>query len=164
MSRARLTGGMPRPGEILAVLDSHAHSAATGAKNVVLPIVKSEAPGGLGDAMNGSVRKTPTGFRVTVQASPRKPYGGGEKPPTAARVTRWVNRGTGIYRKGPGAKRRIAPKSGGLMKLPGGREVYSVKGQHPNPFIARAALATMSAVRQEFAEGARQAARQLRRL
>lgn len=162
MSGAHLSGRMPSPRQIMTVMDAHARLAVTEAKNVVVPVVRAEAPGGLGAAMTGSVRKTATGHRLIVQAAPRKSYGKGSA--TGAQVVRWVNRGTGIYRKGPGAKRRIASKSGGPMTLPGGREVLSVKGQQPNEFIARGKRRADPMVREQLREGARQAANELRRL
>ncbi len=146
----------------MSVMDAHARFAAVEARNVVVPVVKAEAPGGLGAAMTGSVRKTPIGHTLIVQASPRKSYGKGST--TGAQVVRWVNRGTGIYRKGPGTKQRISSKSGGPMILPGGREVMSVAGQRPNEFIARAKRRADGPAREQLREGARQAANELRRL
>lgn len=162
MSGVRMSGRMPSSRQIMGVMDAHARIAVTEAKNVVVPVVKAEAPGGLGAAMTGSVRKTPTGFRLVVQAAPRKKYRQGSA--TGAQVVRWVNRGTGVYRKGPGAKRRIASKTGGPMTLPGGRAVLSVKGQKPNEFIARGKRRADPMAREQLREGARQAANELRRL
>lgn len=164
MSRARLEGSMPRPGQILGVLDVHARLALTEAKEVVLPLARAEAPGDLGDALTGSVRKTPTGYRTTVAPPTRRRYKSGEA--TVAQVVRWVSRGTGIHRKGPGPKRPITGRYGVLrpMVLPGGRRVRSVKGQKPNPFIARAEHRAAAPVARILHTGAQRAADTLRRL
>lgn len=164
MSGARLHGQMPQPGEILAVLDAHAKAALNDAKDIVQPFVEQDAPGDLGKAMAATVRKTPTGYRATVQAPRSRRYKTGDA--TVADVARWVNRGTGIYRTGGGPKRPITGKRGVLrpMVLPGGRRVRSVKGQKPNPFIARAELRAMTPVQLAIEAGARRAAAALRRL
>lgn len=164
MSRAMLQGSMPRPGQIIGVLDTHAKLALTEAKAVVLPLARAEAPGDLGDAMQGAVRKTPTGYRATVAPPRRKRYKTGEA--TVAEVARWVNRGTGIHRRGPGPKRPITGRMGVLrpMTLPGGRKVRSVKGQKPNPFIARAEQRAAVPVARVLHAGAQHAATTLRRL
>jgi hypothetical protein len=166
MSGARLEGSMPDPPRILGVLDDSAKDALTAAKDIVVPLAKAEAPGRLGDVIAGSVRKTETGYRATVQAAKRRqPYREG-KDATVAQVVRWVNRGTGIHRQGPGPKHPITGKRGVLrpMVLPGGRRVRSVKGQKPNPFIARAETRAMVPVERALRAGAELAARALRRL
>jgi hypothetical protein len=164
MSRARLEGRMPPPGRIMGVLDVHAKIALGEAKNIVLPLARQEAPGGLGDALQGTVRRTPTGHRAVVQPPRGRRYKGGDA--TVAQVARWVTRGTGLYRIGPGPKRRITGKRGVLrpMVLPGGQRVRSVKGQRPNPFIARAELRALAPVQHALRVGAERAATALRRL
>lgn len=155
---------MPQPGRILGVLDAHAKLALTETKNIVLPLTRGEAPGGLGSEIRGAVRKTPTGYRATIAPPRRKRYKDGEA--TVAQVARWVSRGTGIYRKGPGRKRPITGKRGVLrpMTLPGGRRVRSMKGQRPNPFIARAEAKALVPVERAIRGGAERAAQALRRL
>lgn len=161
MSGAHLKGSMPKPGQIMGVLDKHAKLAATDAKNVVMPLIKAEAPGGLGDAFTARVAKTPTGYKTTVQTPRAKPYKGGA---TGSNVVRWVTRGTGIYRKGGGRKKPIRAKRGGVLILPGGKRVRSVKGQRPNPFLARAETRAMAPVERALYDGAKKAANALRRL
>jgi hypothetical protein len=114
--------------------------------------------------MQGTVRKTPTGHRATVGPPRGRRYKSGDA--TVAQVARWVTRGTGIYRDGPGPKRPITGKHGVLrpMVLPGGRKVRSVKGQKPNAFIARAETRALVPVERALRAGAEQAARALRRL
>ena len=164
MSSVKLTGSMPKPQRIMGVLDANAKQALTKAQGVVKPIVDQEAPGGLGRAMTARVAKTQTGYRLTVQAPRGSRYKGG--PARTAQVVRWVNRGTGVHRKGPGRKRPITSSRGILkpMILPGGKKVRSVKGQRPNPFIARAERRADGPVRTALEQGAHAAARDLRRI
>ena len=164
MSGARMDGHMPRPGQILTALDAQAKIALTEAKEIVKPLIEQEAPGELGAAMTASTRRTATGYRTTVQAPRKKTYRGGDA--TVASVVRWVNKGTGIYRDGPGPKKRITGKVGRkrLLRLPGGHEVRSVRGQKPNPFIARAEIRAAGPVRVALEAGARRAADTLRKL
>lgn len=153
---------MPRPGAILGVLDANAKAALDEAAKATLPIVRQEAPGGLGGAMTASVRKTQTGYRAVIQAPRGKRYGDAR----AAQVVRWVTRGTGVRRVGPGPKRPITSKRGvlGTMVLPGGRRVRTVKGQHPNPFVARAENRAQGPVERIMRQGAERAADDLKRL
>lgn len=164
MSGARMDGHMPRAGQILGVLDVNARLALREAAAVTLPLVKQEAPGALGDVMRASTRRTATGYRATIATPPKKKYRDGEA--TAAQVVRWVNRGTGIYRKGPGPKKRIQGKVGRqrLMRLPGGHEVRFVRGQKPNPFIARAEAKAIVPVERVLWQGMQHAADDLRKL
>jgi hypothetical protein len=155
---------MPNPQKILGTLDAHAKTAVKAAGDAALPIVRSEAPGRLGRAFESSVRRTPTGQRVTVAPSTRKRYGSGTA--TGVQVVRWVTRGTGLYRQGPGRKRKITGKRGvlGTMTLPGGRVLRTVKGQHANPFVARAEPRAQAAADRAIRGGAEKAATDLRRL
>lgn len=165
MSGAELTGSMPSPATILGILDEEAQRALKEAKTITVTAVDAEAPGHLGAAMTASTRKTPTGYRTTVSAPRGKKY----HPPgeaTVAQVVRWVNRGTGLLREGPGSKKRITSKRGVLkpMILPGGKRRRSVKGQKPNPFLPRAETRAEPEVRRAIEAGARKAADRLRRL
>ena len=164
MSGVRVTGKMPTPRAVRGALDQAARSAVRDAGRAALPIVRDEAPGGLGSAMQATVRETPRGHSVRIAAAPRKKYGGGQA--TGAQVVRWVSRGTGVYRKGPGRKRPITGKRGvlGTMTLPGGVRVRSVKGQRPNPFVERAKTRADAAVKVAVRVGAQKAANRLRRL
>lgn len=164
MSGVTVTGKMPAPRAVRGVLDQAARQAVREAAAVALPIVKGEAPGGLGAAMQVTIRQTPNGHEATIGPSPRKKYKAGGA--TGAQVTRWVTRGTGIYRKGPGRKRPITSKRGvfGTMTLPGGVRVRSVKGQRPNPFVARAKHRADDAAERAIRRGAARAADRMRRL
>lgn len=164
MSGARLDGKMPEPRKIMGTLDAHARTAVKAAGEAALPIVQAEAPGRLGRAFETSVRKTPTGQRVTVAPQTRKRYGSGTA--TGVQVVRWVTRGTGLYRQGPGRKRKITSKRGvlGTMTLPGGRVLRTVKGQHANNFVARAEPRAAAAADRAIRAGAEHAASELRRL
>jgi hypothetical protein len=164
MSGVKVTGSLPAPQRILSVLDEHAKDAMTEARDVTRTLLRAEAPGKLGEAMTGSVTKTPTGYRAQIAPPRRKRYPPGEA--TVAQVVRWVNRGTGIYRQGPGRKRKITSKKGVLrpMILPGGRKVRSIKGQRPNPFLARVETRIEPLVRQAVEATGSRAADRLRRL
>jgi hypothetical protein len=165
MSGVTIHGKVPAPRTILATLDEHAKIALRDtATRVVLPIAREEAPGGLGAALTSTVRRTETGYRATIQASPRKAYKGGRA--TGAQVVRYVTRGTGLYREGPGPKKKITSRRGvlGTMILPGGRRVRTVRGQHSNPFVARAEERARQPVRHSLEQGARAAGEHLRRL
>jgi hypothetical protein len=137
MSDVKVTGRLPAPRAVRGALDHAARDATKAAAAAALPVVRDAAPGGLGGAMSVTMRQTQAGHVATVGPSPRKRYKGGA---SGAQVTRWVTRGTGVYRAGPGRKRPITSKRGvlGTMTLPGGIQVRSVKGQRPNPFMARA--------------------------
>jgi hypothetical protein len=164
VSGARLEGKMPEPRKIIGTIDAHARTAVKAAGEAALPIVRAEAPGRLGRAFEASVRKTPTGQRVTVAPMTRKRYGSGVA--TGVMVVRWVTRGTGLYRQGPGRKRKITSRRGvlGTMTLPGGRVLRTVKGQHANPFVARAEPRAAAAADRAIRADAVRAASELRRL
>jgi hypothetical protein len=164
MSGAKIEGRMPDPRRVRASLDESAKRALRETVAAVLPIVREEAPGGLGSAMTTSVRRTPDGYRAVIAPSARKRYKAGGA--TGAQVVRWVTRGTGIYRKGPGPKRKITSKRGvfGSMVLPGGRRVRTVRGQHANPFVARAEQRAQPNADRALRHGAEQAGAALRKL
>lgn len=164
MSSIKITGKMPDARRVASTLEAEARAALTeAARRVALPIVRQEAPGGLGEAMTASVRRTPEGYRATIQASSRKAYKGGA---TGAKVVRWVTHGTGLYRQGPGRKKKITSRRGvlGTMVLPGGQRVRTVRGQHSNPFVARAEDRAREPVRHAMEQRARAAGDALRRL
>lgn len=154
---------MPTAADVAKVLDAQARASMREAARAVEPIVRQEAPGGLGQVMRPTVRKTPTGYRAVVAPPRRARYKGGA---TAAQVVRWVTRGTGLYRQGPGPKRKITSKRGvlGTMTLPGGTRVRTVRGQHPNPFVARAEQRSREPIERALREGAQRAADAMRRL
>lgn len=164
MSGARIEGKMPRPRAVRGALDQAARDTVRDVAAAVLPIVRDEAPGRLGEAMTTNIRATPGGHTATIGPSPRKRYGSGSA--TGAQVVRWVTRGTGLYRQGPGRKRKITGKRGvfGTMTLPGGLKVRSVRGQHANPFVARAEQRAKPAAERAMKHGAERAADTLRKL
>lgn len=163
MSGVRVTGKMPAPRAVRGTLDRAVRDATRDVGRAALPVVRDAAPGGLGAALELSVRQTQNGHMATIGPPRRKRYKGGA---TGAQVVRWVTRGTGIYRVGPGRKRPITSKRGvlGTMTLPGGTQVRSVKGQRPNPFVARSQDRADAAATRAARAGAGRAADQLRRL
>lgn len=164
MSGVRVEGSLPKPHRVVSTFDAEARKALReAATRVALPIARQEAPGGLGEALTSTVRAMPGGYRAVIQASPRKPYKGAA---SGAKVVRWVTHGTGLERVGPGPKRRITSRRGvlGSMVLPGGRRVRTVRGQKPNPFLARAEQRARGAVETSLRHGAREAGQALRRL
>jgi hypothetical protein len=152
---------MPQARAVRGALDEAARDATRDATRAVLPIVQNAAPGGLGGAMKATIRETPRGHEATIGPG-RQRYKGA----SAAKVTRWVTRGTGVYRVGPGRKRPITSRRGVLavMTLPGGTQVRSVKGQRPNPFMARAKDRADAAAERAVRQGAGRAADRLRAL
>lgn len=160
---ARIEGTMPTSRAVLRVLDANAKRAMGVARDVTLPILAQEAPGHLGAAFTATVRQIPDGYRVTISPPRRKTYGRGRA--TVAKVARYVNHGTGIYREGPGPKKPITGRYGVLrpMVLPGGRRYRKVRGQHPNPFLARTEERAREPARVALEQGARRAAAELAR-
>jgi hypothetical protein len=128
---AKVTGKAPAPSTVLSVLDIEGQKSMRSVRVYVVPVVRTMAPklsGDLAGGINGRVTKQKDGYRLQIRPS----RGQGKK-------MRWVTRGTGVYREGPGPKAPITPKRpGGELTLPGGRKYASVKGQKPNDFMARA--------------------------
>lgn len=164
MSGVRIEGHVPAPRAVRGALDRAAREAVRDAGRAALPVVKDAAPGGLGSAMELRVRETQHGHAAVIGPARRKRYRSGTA--TGAQVTRWVTHGTGIYRKGGGPKRPITGRRGvfGTMTLPGGTKVRSVKGQRPNPFVARASDRADAAARRAARAGASRAADEIGRL
>lgn len=158
-------GQIPPVGTLLGIVDSGARASMSRARDDIAVIVASETPSASGEvakALKPRLSKTATGAGMTVGASRARQHGQG--PATIADVVRWVNRGTGKYRQGPGPKSRIRAKNPlRRMVLPGGRKVWSVAGQHANPFIARIRAAGTPIIQREAEEGARQTARAVER-
>ena len=163
MSGMKVTGKMPTQRAVRGVLDKATRDATKDAGKAAQMVVKNVAPGGLAAAIELQVKQTTDGHMATVGPSKNKRYKGGA---TSAQITRWVTRGTGVHRKGPGRKRPITSKRGvlGTMTLPGGIRVRSVKGQRPNPFISRASDRATAAAKRAAHKGADHAADNLRRL
>lgn len=159
--------GKPLPvATMLGAIDAKARQAVTVAKQAVSPIVAHEVPkrsGKTAAALRPRISRTATGVALTVSAPRGKAHGG---QATIADVVRWVNRGTGLYRDTPGPKRQIRssrhpPRR---MTLPGGRKRWTVKGQHPNEFMARIRQLGTPRVQQAFEQGAKNAARDVERV
>lgn len=156
---------MPSERTLLSAIDVQARRTVDNAKQALAPIVAREVPRGrtskVAAALRPKVSRTQTGAAVTISA-PRGRVHSGQA--TIAEVVRWITRGTGIYRQGGGARRRIrAKRLGRRMILPGGRAVWSVKGQRPNPFLDRIEAVGTLRVQRIFEQGARDAARAVER-
>lgn len=159
---------LPSERAILALLDREADRTISAARQRVAPIVDSEVPqrtGKVAKDLQPRASKTRDGSALTVQPSRRKPHRGGS---TIAEVVRRNNRGTGIYREGPGPKLPIRPKRrwrpDAAMILPGGKRVRKVRGQKPNPYLERIRRRATPVVDDVVARGADDAARALERL
>jgi hypothetical protein len=155
----------PRPETVLTVIDLGARGSMKTAQEALRTIVASETPrvsGEVAAALRPRLSKTATGTALTVGAPRGKKHGHGTA--TIADVMRWLNRGTGIYREGPGPKRKIRAKNPlKRMTLPGGAKRRSVKGQEPNPFMHRIREQGTLRVQEAAQEGAAQVARDLER-
>lgn len=158
---------LPPARTLLGVLDAQARASVQHARRDVARIVATETPRKSGQTAAGlrpRTSKTKTGAALTVRPPRGRAHGSGA---SLADVVRWVNRGTGLHRSGPGpkarirAKRRIPPKR---MILPGGRAVWSVAGQRPNPFMARIRQRGTPVVQRAFTAGAARAARTVERV
>ena len=151
---------LPQGRTMLGIIDAEQRAGLTRAADLALADVRAAAPGGLGGDYQARVTRTATGNRAVI--APRRGARRGRS--TAADIARWVTRGTGIYRQGSGPKRPIRSKRlFGTMTLPGGRRLRSVKGQRPNPFIARAMVRTRPRVERELEQAADVAAKRLAR-
>ncbi len=151
---------LPQGRTLLGIIDAEQRAGLQRAVDLTAAQVRTHAPGGLGAAYEGRVTRTPTGHRGVVQ--PRRNARRGQS--TAAEIARWVNRGTGVHRVGPGPKRPIRSKRiFGTMTLPGGKKVRSVQGQRPNPFVANASARALPRVERELEQAGRQAAVRLAR-
>lgn len=126
------------PHTMLQAVDESAKAAVEAAKQPIGRIVDQETPrdkGVMERELQPRTARTPTGFKLTVAARRGAKESSGA---SLAEVIRYVTRGTGLYREGPGPKHRIRAKHPlRRMVLPGGRKVWSVAGQHANPFVDR---------------------------
>lgn len=152
---------MPTERLILSVIDASARRTAQAARMELAPVVSGQTPhgrtGATAAALAPRYSRTRTGHAVTV-ASPR-----GRRHPsgnaTIAQVVRWVNTGTGVRRKGPGPKTRIRSSRRPPRPLRiAGREVWTVAGQRPNPFMDRIQTIGTIRVQRAYNQGARDAA------
>jgi hypothetical protein len=155
---------LPPPQTILTALDNEARATMKVAQGEVATVVSQETPRASGQtaaALSPRVTRTSTGAALLVGPPRGKRHGN----VTVAEVVRWVNRGTGIYREGPGPKHRIRAKNPlRKMKVGRGVERYSVKGQRPDPFMARIQERGTPRVEAAAQRGAENAARVLERI
>lgn len=151
----------PAERTLLGAIDTQARRTVAQARAEIGPLVARETPrssGRTAAALRPRVSKTPTGAALTIGAPKGKPHSGNA---TIADVVRWVNRGTGTLRAGPGPKRRIrsSRRPPRRLVLPGGKKVWSVRGQRANPFLGRIQTLGTPRVQRAFEHGATQAAR-----
>lgn len=166
MSPVEQFGKIPSPQSVLSVIDEGAQATMRDAQAAVAPIVTDETPrssGTLAGKLAPKVTRTATGRALTLGAAR------GARESRGARlndVMRWVQRGTGIYREGPGPKHRITAKNPLTpMLLPNGRHpVRSVAGQRPNPFMGRIRSRAQPRVESAIEAGSDRTAEKLRRL
>jgi len=155
---------IPEPQTILSALDTQARATMKLAQEQVSSIVSQETPRKSGEtaaALRPRVSRTATGAALSVGPPRGKRHGN----VTVAQVVRWVNRGTGIYREGPGSKRKIRAKNPlRRMNLGNGVERRSVKGQHPNQFMTRIRERGTLRVEELAKQGAQDAARVVERI
>jgi len=144
---------------MLGAIDAEARETMKDARNPVKDIVNQEAPrktGELQKALAPRSAKTATGAKLAISVGKRRRHG----KVTAAQVLRWTTRGTGENREGPGKKKKIKSKRRfGRMTLPGGKKVYSVKGQEPKHYMVKIEARATPVVERECREGAKKAAR-----
>lgn len=159
---------IPPARTLLGVLDAQARETVGQARRVVKPIVTAQTPrhsGATAKALQPRVSRTKTGAALNVRAPRGRRHPSGA---TIAQVVRWVNRGTGLFREGAGAKAPIQPKGArarrrGATLSVYGRPYRSVKGQKPNKFMDRIERQGTPKVRRAFEQGARRAARAVER-
>lgn len=148
---------MPPAQTILTAIDEHAQATMKAAERELGPVVAGLVPRGrtrkLADGLRPKTTRTARGTQISVQAPRGKAH---DRYATIADVVRWVNRGTGIHRAGPGAKRRVRSRvPGRKMTLPGGAQRTTVAGQRPNPFMARIVDVATPRIERATAAGAR---------
>lgn len=128
---------LPPAPTLLGAVDQTARETMNVLRDEVRPVVTRETPhrsGVTAAKLAPRIGKTSTGYSLTVGASRGAKHG----HVTVAEVVRWVTRGTGVHREGPGPKHRITAKNPlRRMTLPGGAKRWSVAGQQPNPFVDR---------------------------
>lgn len=161
--------GKPLPAAtvILAAVEKGAKRSIEKARNELAPVVASQVPrgrtGSTQAALQPRVQKTPWGSSLVVGPRRGAHHASG---PTIAAVVRWVTRGTGLHREGPGAKFPIHAKRwlyGEKMILPGGAKRMTVKGQHANPFLDRIRRLGTPRVERALQAGAQETARRVER-
>lgn len=159
--------GKPLPPTLtfLSAVDEHARSTMKDAERDIAPLVAGLVPRGRTGKVAGALRprttRTARGAQISVGAPRGKAH---NNYATIAEVVRWVNRGTGIHRAGPGGKRRVRSSiPGRKMILPGGAQRTTVAGQRPNPFMRRISDAVTPRFERAAADGARRLGRVIER-
>jgi len=159
VSRVRVLKPMPPPQTVLSAIDREAKVTMQRAREEIAPIVSQETPrksGRMAEALRPRIGRVKTGYALTVGA----PRGARHGNVTVNQVAIFVTRGTGLYREGPGGKHKIRAKNPlRRMKLPNGRWVWSVRGQHADHFITRIADMGTPRVERTAIDGAYAAAR-----
>lgn len=159
-----ITGDKPPAlATLLSAVDTAARETMRGLQADVAVVVVADVPtksGATVAALRPRISRTATGAALTVRPTRGKQHGG----VTVAEVVRWVNRGTGVLRTGPGPKRPIRPKTrnalqGKAMILPGGKRRWKVQGQAANPFMERIDLAGSALFEKAAIDGADRALR-----
>lgn len=110
---------LPTEHTLLTVVDKVAARTAREARDAAAPVVARETPrksGATAQALRPKATRTGTGHAVSIavprgRKHPRSSYGA-----TINEVVRWVNRGTGELRVGPGRKRPIRGRRTGDRK------------------------------------------------
>lgn len=154
---------LPAERVLLAAIDAHARETVKAAKSEIAPIVSRETPrhsGRTAAALQPRMSRTATGAALSVGA----PRGKRDGKVTIAQVVRWVNRGTGLERTtGVDVSPRRRIRSNRMpprrLVLPGGRKVWSVRGQKANPFMDRIRTTAGQRVEARFQQGARELGR-----
>lgn len=149
-----MTVKLPPPLDVQTVLgayDNTARQVARDAGDVGLSAVRRLMPARTGRARSGqrrAVRRTPTGYSITVAPTSRVRYPNGV---SAKEVTRWVDRGTGV--RGP-RHRPIRPRKGNVFRLPGGFVADQLQGQAPQHVYERAQTSSGALVQHLLERGA----------
>lgn len=161
---------MPTERTLLTVVDEEARSTVKKAQSAMAPVVTAETPrasGATAGALAPRVGRSGTGHSLTIAAPRGRVHPRSSTGATIAQVIRWVTRGTGLERVGPGAKSRIRGQRVGFRREPlsvYGRAYSSVRGQKANPFMSRISAAGSLRVEPLLIAGAQEAARALERV
>ncbi len=152
----------PLPATILSVAEREARKAMSEFRLALVPIVLTQTPkrtSVMARGLRPRMSRTATGVALTVGASRGAKH---DSKATIAQVVRYVSYGTGIYRIGGGPKRLITARNPlKRMVLPGGMRRWTVRGQHPNPFMTRIRTSAEPKAQQAMRRGGHNAAKAL---
>lgn len=144
------------PRTALTAIDTEAYETMKRAGQLVQPIIDADTPrvsGRVAAALKPRVRRTATGAGLRIGATRGRRHGN----VTAAQVVRFVTQGTGVYGY---SHKPIRPKGRKALFLREfGKDVRSVRGQRPNPFLDRIKQTADLKVQAEQQRGAERAAR-----